>query len=665
MHNYTTCSKAAGDIPPAVFLFSGLEGVPRNAAGGGGRMELRELVNYLWVVVAAALVFFMQAGFSMVESGLTRSKNSINVAIKNLTDLGVSMIVFWLFGFALMFGNSRFGFTGSTGFLPDFSGSGAFGAAAFFLFQAMFASTSATIVSGAVAERMKYGGYILGTLFLSGLVYPLFGHWAWGGLGGESTGTGQGWLASIGFVDFAGSTVVHSVGGYVSLAALLVLGSRTGRFRKNGAPVKIPGSNVPLSVAGVIILWFGWIGFNGGSTLAMTDRVPSIILHTCLAGGAGMLSALFLGWAVTGIPDVTFVMNGSLAGLVAITANCHAVTSPEAVIIGAVAGLVMLAADRMLELFRIDDAVGAIPVHLAAGVWGTLAVGLFGDPDLLAVTPIWGSQIAAQVIGIGACALWSFGVSYAFFRLLNLVFPLRVSPDDEKYGLNAAEHGASTELFELFSTMEEQAAGGDLSLRLPVEPFTEIGQIAERYNAVMAALERNTIAREEYQEIFRNVSDGLFLLDSSFRVLPAYSAATERIFGSRELAGKDVRAVFRDMLSPEKAARFDEFIALMFNPEHSERAVRAMNPLLSTWFRVHRGYDAWDDKVLDVSFHRIYNDESAGVSRVMAVTRDVTQVASLSREVKTLKSRLGGLGRAGSVASDRSGLPSEVPSAAG
>lgn len=627
-------------------------------------MELRELVNYLWVVVAAALVFFMQAGFSMVESGLTRSKNSINVAIKNLTDLGVSMIVFWLFGFALMFGNSRFGLAGSTGFLPDFSGSGAFGAAAFFLFQAMFASTSATIVSGAVAERMKYGGYILGTLFLSGLVYPLFGHWAWGGLGGESAGTGQGWLASIGFVDFAGSTVVHSVGGYVSLAALLVLGSRSGRFRKNGAPVKIPGSNIPLSVAGVIILWFGWIGFNGGSTLAMTDRVPSIILHTCLAGGAGMLSALFLGWAITGIPDVTFVMNGSLAGLVAITANCHAVTSPEAVIIGAVAGAVMLAADRLLEHFRVDDAVGAIPVHLAAGVWGTLAVGFFGDPELLAVTPIWGSQIAAQVIGIGACALWSFGVSYAFFRLLNLVFPLRVSPEDEKYGLNAAEHGASTELFELFSTMEEQAAGGDLSLRLPVEPFTEIGQIAERYNAVMAALERNTIAREEYQEIFRNVSDGLFLLDSSFRVLPAYSAATERIFGSRELAGKDIRAVFRDMLSPDKAARFEEFIALMFNPEHSERAVRAMNPLLATWFRVHRGYDAWDDKVLDVSFHRIQNGENEGVSRVMAVTRDVTQVSALSREVKTLKSRLGGLGRVGAAVPDRAGLPGEVPTAA-
>ncbi len=603
-------------------------------------MELRQLVDYLWVVVAAALVFFMQAGFSMVESGLTRTKNSINVAIKNLTDLGVSMIVFWLFGFAFMFGNSRFGVIGASGFLVDFSGAGLMGASSFFLFQAMFCSTSATIVSGAVAERMRYAGYIVGTAFLSGLIYPVFGHWAWGGIGGPSIGSGAGWLASIGFVDFAGSTVVHSVGGYVALAALLVIGAREGRFPKGGKAVKIPGSNVPLSVAGVIILWFGWIGFNGGSTLAMNERVPSIILHTCLAGGAGMLTALFVGWAATGVPDVNFVMNGSLAGLVAITANCHAVSSPEAVIIGAVAGIVMLGADRLLESLKIDDAVGAIPVHLAAGVWGTLAVGIFGDADLLGTSPIFGSQLAAQAIGVAACALWSFSLSLAFFKVLDLFAPLRVTPEEERYGLNVAEHGASTEIFELYSTMEEQARNGDLSGRLPVEPFTEIGQIAERYNAVMAALERNTIAKDEYQDIFRNVSDGLFLIDSSFRVCPNYSAATERIFGSRELAGKDVRSLFRAMLSPEKASRFEEYISMMFDGAHNERAIRALNPLVGSYFRVHKGYDAWEDKVLDVSFHRMGDGSGGGIAHVMAVTRDVTQVNALSRELKALRARL-------------------------
>ncbi len=603
-------------------------------------MELRQLVDYLWVVVAAALVFFMQAGFSMVESGLTRTKNSVNVAIKNLTDLGVSMIVFWLFGFAFMFGNSRFGAIGVSGFLVDFSGAGLMGASSFFLFQAMFCSTSATIVSGAVAERMRYAGYIVGTVFLSGLIYPVFGHWAWGGIGGPSIGSGAGWLASIGFVDFAGSTVVHSVGGYVALAALLVIGAREGRFPKGGKAVKIPGSNVPLSVAGVIILWFGWIGFNGGSTLAMNERVPSIILHTCLAGGAGMLTALFVGWAATGVPDVNFVMNGSLAGLVAITANCHAVSSPEAVIIGAVAGIVMLGADRLLESLKIDDAVGAIPVHLAAGVWGTLAVGIFGDADLLGASPIFGSQLAAQAIGVAACALWSFSLSLAFFKVLDLFAPLRVTPEEERYGLNVAEHGASTEIFELYSTMEEQAKSGDLSGRLPVEPFTEIGQIAERYNAVMAALERNTVAKDEYQDIFRNVSDGLFLIDSSFRVCPNYSAATERIFGSRELAGKDVRALFRAMLSPDKASRFEEFISMMFDGAHNERAIRALNPLVGSYFRVHKGYDAWEDKVLDVSFHRMGDAARGGIAHVMAVTRDVTQVNALSRELKALRARL-------------------------
>lgn len=598
------------------------------------------LVDYLWVVVAASLVFFMQAGFAMVESGLTRSKNSINVAIKNLTDLGVSLIVYWAVGFAFMYGNSKGGRIGSSHFFTEFTGDGLQGLAVFFLFQAMFCSTSATIVSGAVAERMKYSSYIISTAFMSALIYPIFGHWAWGGLGGSAISSGTGWLASIGFVDFAGSSVVHSVGGYVSLAAILVLGSRTGRYRADGTPAKIQGSNIPLSVAGVMVLWFGWIGFNGGSTLAMTTAVPGIILRTCLSGAAGMLSALFVGWFFTKLPDVNFVMNGSLAGLVAITASCHSVTGTEAIIIGAVAGIIMFGATIFLDALRIDDAVGAIPVHLGAGIWGTLAVGIFGDPVVLGTSPIFGSQLLAQIIGIASCAVWAFGVSLAFFFIMNKIKRMRVTVEEEAMGLNIVEHGASTEIYELFSTMEEQSRTGDLSKRLPVEPFTEVGQIASLYNKVMAGLEMNTIARDEYTEIFNNVSDGLFLIDSDFRICPNYSTVTERILATKYLSGKQIKTLFGEMLAPEKSSRFNDFISLMFDVHHHERAISAMNPLVATHFKIDVGHDNFEARLLDFSFFRIYDASKKKILHVMAVARDNTRLASLAKEVRGLRTQI-------------------------
>lgn len=604
-------------------------------------MDVQTLLNSLWVVMAAALVFFMQAGFSMVESGLTRTKNSINVAIKNLTDLGVSVMVYWVFGFALMFGDSISGWFGASSFLPDFTGPARHGLAVFFLFQAMFCSTSATIVSGAVAERMRYSSYIISTLFLSALIYPVFGHWAWGGFADGSTGSG--WLAAIGFVDFAGSTVVHSVGGYVALALLLILGPRAGRFVKGEKPRRIPGSNIPLSVGGVIVLWFGWIGFNGGSTFAMTADVPSIIINTCLAAGAGLITALLVGWAVTKIPDVNFVMNGTLAGLVAITAGCHAVSAAESVLIGAVAGIVMLAATAILEKLRIDDAVGAIPVHLAAGIWGTLAVGIFSTPAIVGTTPVGGSQLLAQAIGVGACALWAFGVSFPVLWVVNKVQRLRVTAQEEHSGLNIAEHGASTEIFELYATMDEQAKTGDLSMRLPVEPFTEVGQIAEMYNRVIAGLEMNTIAREEFTEIFNNVSDALFLLDRDYRICPNYSKATEKVFAREQMVGQDMRTVIDSMVSPEKGRRFRDFIELMFDRQHHERSISSMNPLTATHFKVHMGYDVWEPRLLDFSFHRVWDASKTRILHVLVVGRDITRTATLAAEVRRLRTRLGEL----------------------
>jgi Amt family ammonium transporter len=602
-------------------------------------MEMQELLNYLWVVVASALVFFMQAGFSMVESGLTRTKNCINVAIKNLTDLGISLMLYWAVGFALMFGNSRSGWIGNSHFFTEFSGANMHSLAVFFLFQAMFCSTSATIVSGAVAERMKYSSYIISTAFMAAIIYPLFGHWAWGGAGGDIISTGKGWLASIGFVDFAGSSVVHSVGGYVSLAALLVIGPRIGRYDKDGRPRKIQGTDIPMSVAGVMVLWFGWIGFNGGSTLAMNYDVPGIVLRTCLAGAAGMVAALFIGWIITGVPDVNFVMNGALAGLVAITANCHCVTGLESVIIGAIGGVVMLGATFLLEKLRIDDAVGAIPVHLAGGIWGTLAVGIFGDPAILKTTPIGGHQIYAQLIGIGVCAVWAFGTAFIFLSIVNRIRPLRVSPEDEQKGLNVAEHGASTEIYELFATMDEQARTGDLSKRLPVEPFTEIGQIATLYNKVMAGLELNTIAKDEYDEIFSNVSDGLFLIDPQFRICPNYSAATEKIFGTKNLQGKNVKPFIGDMVAPDKAQKFSDYLDLMFNREHNERSITMMNPLVATHFKINVG-GILEPKLLDCSFHRVYDVTKTKVLHVMAIVRDDTRLALLAKEVRSLRAQL-------------------------
>ncbi|HET9221446.1 MAG TPA: ammonium transporter, partial [Roseiflexaceae bacterium] len=477
----------------------------------------------------------MQAGFLCVESGLTRSKNHINVAMKNLTDFGISTLLFWTCGYALMFGLSRNGWVGTTGFTPDLSQTGV-GLAVFFLFQTMFCSTAVTILSGAVAERMRFSSYMIVATLISGLVYPLFGHWAWNG---AATGTRSGWLNAAGFVDFAGSTVVHSVGGWVSLASLLVIGSRAGRFPKDGPPRKITGSNLPLAMLGTMLLWFGWFGFNGGSTLAMNEQVPLVIVNTVLGGAAGMVTTLLLGWRVRKRPDVDLVINGSLAGLVAVTANCHAITSAAALVIGGVGGVVMLGVDSLLERLRIDDAVGAVPVHLGAGIWGTLAVALFGRSDLLATGLDRGAQLVAQLTGIAACFVWTFGITYVVLRLINRLLPLRITPEAEHTGLNVSEHGASTELVDLLTVMERQAATRDLSLRVPVEPFTEVGQIAAQYNRVLLALEQ-AVART--QAVVQTAQDGIITFSRHDLGVISLNPAAETLFGHGEaqLSGQPV-----------------------------------------------------------------------------------------------------------------------------
>ena len=481
------------------------------------------MIDIFWLLFCSVLVFLMQPGFMCLESGLTRSKNSINVAIKNLADFGLSVGLFWAFGYALMFGRSRFGWFGATEFFLDIDSAPKL--VPFFIFQAMFCGTATTIFSGAVAERMKFVGYLLVALLVSGLIYPIFGHWVWNGMNGE---TMTGWLGQLGFVDFAGSTVVHSIGAWVSLAALLVIGARTGRFPAGSPSRKIHGSNLPFSVLGAMLLWFGWLGFNVGSLLTLTEQVPSIMMHTILAGVGGMATAGLLGWLKRRLLEVELLIYGSLAGLVSINAACNVVNTPEAFIIGAIGGAVMTLVLYWLERWHIDDAVGAVAVHGGGGVWGALAVALFGQPELLDTGLGKGSQLLVQLLGVGVCFVWAFGSSWILLRIVNRFFPLRVSLEEEEIGLNVAEHGAKTETYDLFQVMDAQASTQDLSLRVPVEPFTEVGHIATRYNQVMAALEAKNQQILEYLEQVDRVTAAAIAFEQNTFTPSALDGVAER-----------------------------------------------------------------------------------------------------------------------------------------
>jgi len=510
-------------------------------------MEEKQLIDILWVLIAAGLVFMMQGGFLCLESGLTRSKNSINVAIKNLTDFGIAVVLYWIFGFALMFGITNGGWVGATHFLPNIGQGGAW-VATFFLFQVMFCATAATIVSGAIAERIRFKAYIIITVIISGLIYPLFGHWAWGGAyigaSGPDNIVEAGWLAERGFIDFAGSSVVHSVGGWFALAILLIIGPRIGRFPEGQSPQKIQGNNLPMAMLGVILLFFGWFGFNGGSTLALNDQVPGIIANTALAGASGLVVTLFVGWFFKKLPDASLPMNGALAGLVAITANCHAVSASSAVIIGAVGGMVMLVAGHLLERFKIDDVIGAVPVHLAAGVWGTLAVALFGDLEILGTGLLRMEQLKIQAIGIVVCFIFAFGGTYFIFRIINHIFPLRVTPQDEYDGLNVAEHGATTELIDLLGAMEKHEKTQNLNIQVEEEPFTEVGQIARQYNHIIASLNESM---EKVRAIINHSRNGIVTFLKEGLLVTSVNPSLESMFGyaSKELIGKPIDILLR------------------------------------------------------------------------------------------------------------------------
>ncbi|WP_136068834.1 ammonium transporter [Modicisalibacter radicis] len=481
------------------------------------------LLDMLWVLWGAMLVFIMQAGFLCLESGVTRGKNAINVAMKNLADFTVTVAAFWLLGFGLMFGDSIAGMVGGSHFLPRLAVGEDAWLACFFLFEAMFCATATTIVSGAVAERMPFLAYLLITLLVGVFVYPLFGHWAWASALGEHPG----WLETRGFVDFAGSTVVHSLGGWVALVAVLRIGPRQGRFTDGQPATPVPASNLPLAMLGVLLLFLGWFGFNGGSTLALDARVPGVLVNTVMGAVGGVLSGMLVGWRLRRYAEVTYAMNGAIAGLVAITAGAHALTAEQALAIGAVSGVLMVLSSEALLRWRIDDAVGAIPAHLVAGIWGTLAVGLMGDLALLGTGLTRWQQIEAQCLGIVVCALWGGGSAWLLLALIGRAMALRVSPEAEKLGLNVAEHGARSELFELLEAMRQHEHRGNVQGRVAADPFTEVGEIAASYNRVSAALEK---AMARTQVLVRNLRDGLVTWRAD-GTLTSLNPGAETLFG--------------------------------------------------------------------------------------------------------------------------------------
>jgi Amt family ammonium transporter len=462
---------ATGDITAVA---AATAGQPTSAELGAALGHLTIGVNMFFVIMGVALIFFMQAGFMLVETGFCRAKNAAHVAMTNFIVFGIGALAYWAAGFAIQFGGfgsigllggvepldksfaiaQGWGLFAHKGFLLGTLGDGTYdvGIFAFFLFQLVFMDTAATIVTGAMAERWKFSAFIPMGIFMGIIVYPIFGMWMWGG----------GWLSQLGStlglghgaLDFAGSSVVHAVGGFSALAGAIVIGPRIGKFKKDGTPIAIPGHHIPMAILGTIILFFGWFGFNGMSTLSAGDlRFSVIIANTLLAGAAGMMTAMFLVWKLWGKPDPSMAVNGSLAGLVAITAPCAFVAPWAAVLIGGIAGLLVVGSVIFIErVMKVDDPVGASSVHGVNGLWGMIALGLFADGTYGAgfngiAAPVRGlfygdpGQLFAQLIACVTVVVWAFGMFYLFFKIQKATMGLRSSANDEVAGLDATEMG--------------------------------------------------------------------------------------------------------------------------------------------------------------------------------------------------------------------------------
>lgn len=587
------------------------------------------MVDVVWLLVSATLVFMMQAGFLCLESGRIRSKNSINVAAKNISDFILSSAVFNLLGFGLMFGASYQGLFGVSDFL--FGDNQSSSSVSFFLFQMMFCGTAATLVSGAVAERMTFVGYLLLTVILSALIYPIVGHWAWNGVYQDSS---QGWLETLGFVDFAGSTIVHSVGGWVALVAIWVIGPRQRRFDKG---ILLPqGSNLPLSGLGVLLIWLGWIGFNGGSTLTLNETVPHILLNTFISAIWGGIGATALFYYLYRYINVSQLLNGVIAGLVGITAGCHVVSTTASILIGLVSGIVTVIGSILMERWRLDDALDVVPAHLFAGVWGTLAVALFGNLDSIGNGLSRWQQLQVQGLGVVTIGAYCFIVSLITLSLLRRVIRLRVTSEEEEQGLNIAEHRATTELIDLLNSMHYQEDQADFSKHVPEEPFTEVGQIAKQYNQVIDRVHQEISERDQALYWFKESEmRKSAILDSSMDCIVTingqghiieYNPAAERTFGvlKRQVKGKS----FIEAFVPES-----ERSGILSSLETGFSSSGGWLINRRNHFQLQRG----DNEIfpVEIAITKVLNDQG-GFQEFTLHIRDVTRHVKLQQRLRFL-----------------------------
>ena len=445
-------------------------------------------LDTIWVLLGAALVFFMQAGFAMVETGFTRAKNAGNIIMKNLMDFSLGALIFWIFGFGIMFGADKFGIIGGLDLFTRGNYDSNVPTYAFLIFQTVFCATSATIVSGAMAERTKFSSYCIYSLVISALVYPISGHWIWGG----------GWLSQLGFHDFAGSTAVHMVGGVAALIGATVLGPRIGKYTKDGKSNEIPGHNLPIGALGVFILWFCWFGFNGCSTLSATGddsilSMSSIFVTTNLAAASAATTVMLITWIKDKTPSVTMTLNGALGGLVAITAGCDMVSPVGAFIIGIIAAIVlMLATDFIDKKLKVDDPVGAVAVHGCCGALGTILTGLFAlDKGLLYGGGV--TFLGVQILGVISVIAWVTFTMTITFTLINKTIGLRVELEEEIIGLDIEEHGLASSYADFMPTFHGKAS---MDKAIPVQYIRSIESTIEddRLTKILVVFNKDKIS---------------------------------------------------------------------------------------------------------------------------------------------------------------------------
>lgn len=445
-----TAITAVAETPESAAILNLAQLVTKASEAAG---TAQDSANWVWILLAAFLVMFMQPGFAMLEAGLTRSKNAGNIMMKNLMDFSIGSIAYFVIGFGIMFGADKLGLFGSDGFLlsgANTAGKEGMWQYAFWMFQVVFAATAATIVSGAMAERTKFVGYLVYSVCITMFIYPVVGHWIWGG----------GWLSTLKtpMVDFAGSTVVHSVGGWLALCGALVLGPRLGKYGPNGESKAILGHNLPLAALGVFILWFAWFGFNAGSTTEASQSIGLISVTTNLAAAAGAIGAMLTVWIKEKKPDPSMSLNGVLAGLVAITAGCANVSPGAAIAIGFLAGiLVVFSVEFIDQVLHVDDPVGAISVHGVCGAWGTMAVGLFASKEFGGIAGLFNggglALLKSQLLGVVTVFAWCMVLGTLLFLAIKYTIGLRVSKEDELRGLDITEHGVeSYSGFQIFTT---------------------------------------------------------------------------------------------------------------------------------------------------------------------------------------------------------------------